>query len=279
MSFTIFLHWLFLFFMFNVIGWAIESTIESVNHKRLLNRGFLSGPYIPIYGLGGVLFALLGIPLKSATEHAALNVFLVFFVGAMVATLLEYAVGSFLERTFKKQFWDYSQLKLTYKFTYKNRISLVSSIFFGLCALFQTYFLYERASALVGSLDLELVAGINIAMLLIMGTDTVFQVRRYVRFRTLLKKLTYEQMRETLMKSLLKMGGRQQIREFRDTVRKNLESMKENAKENAQNLAQNLTQNLKDNVKKNIQKIRGSDESEELAELSELEEKPEDKSL
>jgi uncharacterized membrane protein len=225
-------YWLFLFYLFNFMGWVIESSIESVCHKRFLNRGSLWGPYIPIYGLGGILFILTGSPLKTAAfdinpnPSPYLNVFLVFFVGMSVATLLEYIVGSILERTFKKQFWDYSTLKLTYKFTYKNRISLVSSLFFGVLALFQNYFLYEKVHAVTLSINLYVIIAINIAMTIVMGIDILVQVRKHEHIQEFLENLTYEQLRDTLMKSVWKMAGTKQIREFRDAVFKNIKRLR-----------------------------------------------------
>ncbi|MCL2070874.1 MAG: putative ABC transporter permease [Oscillospiraceae bacterium] len=244
-----FLYWLFIFFLFNVIGWFMESVIESVSHKRLINRGFLTGPYIPIYGFGGILFALVGLPLKDASPRMYVNIFLVFFVGMSLATLLEYMVGSFLERVFKKQFWDYSMLKLTYKFTYKNRISLVSSLFWGLLSLFMSYFLYDRVSDFVSSLHLYLIVAVNISMTLIIGTDTIIQIKRHENIQRFLEKMTYEQLRDALHKSLLRMGGAQQIREFRDAVFKN------------------INVNLKNNIKKNIETIRKLTEKHEPQEM------------
>jgi uncharacterized membrane protein len=226
--FETFSYWLFLFFVFSVIGWILESIIESVNHRRLLNRGSLWGPYIPIYGVGGILFVLVGIPLKAAFEDQQwLNIFLVFFVGMSLATLLEYWVGSFLERVFKKRYWDYSKLKLTSKFTYKNRVSLVSSLFFGFCSLFQTYFLYERVSAVVLALEFYVILAIVIIMTLAMGIDILVQVRRYERVQEFMQKLSYEQLREKLYNNLLRTAGASQIREFRNAFFENVKNIKE----------------------------------------------------
>jgi len=235
-----FSYWLFLFFLFGFIGWILESIIESICHKRLINRGSLWGPYIPIYGVGGILFVLVGIPLKVAFDDVWLNVFLVYFVGMAMATLLEYWVGSILERVFKKQFWDYSTLKLTYKFTYKNRISLVSSIFFGFCSLFQTYFLYERADALAQSLNFYALLTINAVMTLAMGIDILVQIRRYERVQEFLQKLSYEQLRERLYRNLLKVASRSQIREYRDAVFKNVKDNVQNVKENVKTIKEKI---------------------------------------
>jgi uncharacterized membrane protein len=228
-----FLYWLFLFYLFNVMGWVIESVIESVANRRLINRGFLAGPYIPIYGAGGILFALVGLPLKSAEfVSPVINILLVFFIGMSVATLLEYMVGSVLERVFKKQFWDYSTLKLTYKFTYKNRISLVSSLFFGVLSVFQVYFLYERVAAFTMTLEFYFLITINVIMTLLMGTDALIQVKRQERVQEFLQKLSYEQLREALLKSLLRMASTRQIREFRSIVYANVKKLLPNGNAN-----------------------------------------------
>jgi uncharacterized membrane protein len=240
-----FLYWLFLFYLFSFMGWIIECTVESINHRQLLNRGSLWGPYIPIYGLGGILFALVGIPLKEATDNTYYNVLLVYFVGTATATLLEYWVGSVLERVFKKQFWDYSTLKLTYKFSYKNRISLVSSLFFGLLCLFQTYFLFERVYPFAESLNYYLLITINIVMTLAFGIDIFVQVRRYEQVQEFLQKLSYEQLRETLHKNLLRVAGASQIREFRDNVYKNVRSNVERVQESVKCNVGKVQENIK----------------------------------
>jgi len=197
----IFSYWLFLFFLFNIIGWVLECTIESLWHKRLINRGFLKGPYIPIYGIGGIMMALVGLPLKA-------NGFLVYIAGMLAATLLEYMVGSVLERVFKKQFWDYSMLQ----FTYKNRISLMSSMFWGVLTLFQVYVLYDIVSPLADVIRLDVRVGICIMMTLVMGIDALVQIKRQINIEKLLAKLSIEQARENLMRTIYRMGRRSEIR-------------------------------------------------------------------
>ena len=89
---------MFLFFIFCNYGWIQESIIESLYHKRIINRGFLKGPYIPIYGVGGMTLLFLCMPFRE-------NGFMVYFVGLVSCTLLEYFVGWLMETIFHKQFW------------------------------------------------------------------------------------------------------------------------------------------------------------------------------
>jgi uncharacterized membrane protein len=146
-----------------------------------------------------------------------------------------------MERLFKRQFWDYSSLKLTRKFTYKNRISLVSSLFFGACAVFVAFFLYEFVSAYMFELNLQLIIGVNVGMTILMGVDIFLQARKYERTKEILEKLSREQLKEFLLKSMLRMGGSQQIREFRNMLY-------EKAKENIENIKDNIKENIKDKI-------------------------------
>jgi len=223
-----FSYWLFLFFLFSVMGWVLETTIESLYYRRFINRGFLFGPYIPIYGVGGIMLANIGQPFKW-------NPFLAYIVGALACTVLEYMIGGILERIFKKQFWDYSMMN----FTYKNRISLVSSMFWGIMTLFMTYVLYDFISPLVRRVNYTVMVGIDISMTLIMGVDAFFQVKRQLSIEKILAKLTREQARKSLDAVLMRIGNMKQIRDVLNRIRlaryfKSLNSEGENNSEEQQ---------------------------------------------
>jgi len=227
----IFSYWLFLFFLFNVIGWSLECTIESLWHKRLINRGFLKGPYIPIYGIGGIMMAFVGLGLRH-------NGFLVYITGMLAATLLEYMVGSILERAFKKQFWDYSMLQ----FTYKNRISLMSSMFWGVLTLFQTYVLYDIVSPLAHAVPLNLRSAICAVMTMVMGIDALIQIKRQINIEKLLAKLSIEKVRENLLRTIYRLGNPRQIR---DAAKILFKIRNDNAPEKSENKSEKNEDNIK----------------------------------
>lgn len=187
---------LFMFFVFCNYGWVQESIIESVYHKRLINRGFLKGPYIPIYGIGGMSMLILCMPFRE-------NGFIVYFVGMLSCTVLEYFVGWLMETVFHKQFWDYSMLKLTYK----NRISLISSLFWGLLSLFMVYILYGIMEFLVGFCDPTFILAYDIAMGIAMTADTIITISSQVSFKEQLKKLPYERAKQMMMDKFIQLGG------------------------------------------------------------------------
>ncbi|MBP5605494.1 MAG: putative ABC transporter permease [Ruminiclostridium sp.] len=185
-----------MFYIFCNIGWVQESTIESIYHKRLINRGFLKGPYIPIYGVGGMTILLLCMPFRE-------NGFCVYFVGLVGCTILEYFVGWLMEKLFHKQFWDYSMLRLTYK----NRISLLSSLFWGLLSLFMVYVLYGIMDLLVNFTDPVFMLIYDIVMGTIMSIDAVVSIAGQATFRERLKKLPYEKARRIVTEKFIQLGG------------------------------------------------------------------------
>ena len=160
-------YWVFAFFLFTMIGWLQESVIESIYHRKLINRGFLKGPYIPVYGCGGIAMLVCCLPFQW-------NGFLVFLVGMTACTLLEFFTGWLMEKLFNKQFWDYSMFKITYK----NRISLISSLFWGVLSLFMVYVLYDIVKKICFSVPHLFVYAFDIVMAVVVSVDFIITTRK-----------------------------------------------------------------------------------------------------
>ncbi len=187
---------LFLFFIFCNIGWVIESTVESLYNRHFVNRGFLKGPYIPIYGFGGMVMLICCVPFEE-------NGFVVYLVGVLSCTALEYFVGWVMETIFQKQFWDYSMLK----FTYKNRISLIPSLFWGLLSLFMVYVLYGIVDALVTTIPMNFIIIYVIVFSLIMGADIIYSVSQHIHFREYIAKFPADKAKKLLRNKYIRLGG------------------------------------------------------------------------
>ena len=99
--------WLFIFFVYCFIGWCFESTVVSVSKRKLVNRGFMHGPYLPLYGSGAIVVLFAALPVQNSK-------ILVFIVGALAATILEYITGVCMEALFKVRYWDYSNKTVSY---------------------------------------------------------------------------------------------------------------------------------------------------------------------
>ena len=111
--------WFLWLMIYSIIGWVYESTICSIGHRKLINRGFLNGPYCPIYGTGAVLVLLVLGRIQ--------NPVLLFFAGAVVTCSLEYLTSWLMEKLFHARWWDYSKRK----FNIDGRVCLIGAVVFG----------------------------------------------------------------------------------------------------------------------------------------------------
>jgi uncharacterized membrane protein len=116
-----------LFFFYSFVGWCIEVTLKFFQYHRFINRGFLTGPCLPIYGSGCALItaAIDGLVLVSRYESSYGSVFAVSFV---LCGVLEYLVSYFLEKRFHARWWDYSQKPMNLH----GRVWIGNLILFGL---------------------------------------------------------------------------------------------------------------------------------------------------
>ncbi len=117
-----------LFMIYAILGWCMEVTCKLIQYKRFINRGFLIGPYCPIYGYGAILITFL---LKKYTNDPIA----LFFMAIIICGTLEYLTSYFMEKIFKARWWDYSQKK----FNINGRVCLNTIIPFGLLGLFIMY--------------------------------------------------------------------------------------------------------------------------------------------
>lgn len=110
-----------LFFVYAVIGWLWETVYCSLKAKKFVYRGFLIGPYCPIYGFG-VLAVLYFI------EPYQKNIVFLYVMSAIVVTVLEYATSYGLEKIFHTTWWDYKDVPLNIN----GRVAIPISLFWGL---------------------------------------------------------------------------------------------------------------------------------------------------
>ncbi|WP_100065776.1 putative ABC transporter permease [Miniphocaeibacter massiliensis] len=147
----IFQYIVIIFFIYSIIGWIYEDIIEVLIKKEGRSSGALVGPYLPVYGTGA-LFILLFVKDLISTRILLFNVnitpLLIFFIIIVVTTIIELIGSYFLEITRGYWMWDYT----TYNFNFQGRISLQTSLLFGIGGTFLVYvfqpFLERRISKL-----------------------------------------------------------------------------------------------------------------------------------
>ena len=169
--------WLIFFYIYCFFGWCIESTIVSVEDKRLVNRGFLNGPFLPIYGFGAIIVLFITLPFKK-------NIIEVYFLGMIGATILEYFTGCLMEAIFKIKYWDYSY----YKIQYKGRICLVSSLFWGVLSVLLTYFIHKPIEKYVLNLNSTLIIFLDIVISIFFVADIIVSAKASIDLNKLIEK-------------------------------------------------------------------------------------------
>ncbi len=107
----------------------MEVGCKLVELKKFINRGFLIGPYCPIYGWGCILIIIL---LNKYTNDPLV----LFIMAIVICSILEYFTSYFMEKLFKARWWDYSRRK----FNINGRICLETMIPFGLLGCLIMYF-------------------------------------------------------------------------------------------------------------------------------------------
>ena len=96
------------FLIYSFLGWVWESCYVSAKNREWINRGFLHGPMLPIYGSGAIIVLICTIGVRD-------QIVLIFLFGMIGATILEYVTGACMERLFRVRYWDYSHMPLNLK--------------------------------------------------------------------------------------------------------------------------------------------------------------------
>lgn len=135
---ALFKYYFSLFIIYSFIGWTMEVVWNLFTDKKLVNRGFLIGPYCPIYGVGCLLLIILLGRFKS-------DPVLLFFMSIIVCSILEYSTSYIMEKLFKARWWDYSE----YKFNLNGRICAATMIPFGILGVLVVYYLNPFVSKFV----------------------------------------------------------------------------------------------------------------------------------
>lgn len=115
--------WIFL--IYAMIGWCAEVSYAALDTGRFVNRGFLNGPYCPIYGCGILLVIVVLTPLKH-------NLLILYFGSVLLTSVIEFITGFLLEKVFHNKWWDYSDKP----FNIKGYICLKFSLMWGFACTF-----------------------------------------------------------------------------------------------------------------------------------------------
>lgn len=173
-----FSQWLFFFYFYCFLGWVWETCYVSACQGKWVNRGFMRGPFLPIYGSGAIIVLIFTLPLR---ENAAA----VFWIGMISATVLEYITGVAMEKLFHVRYWDYSNQK----FNLNGHICLTSSLAWGIFSVLLTLYGHRPIENMVFGISTNMIEFLVFILTAYIAVDMTESVREALDLKEMLLSL------------------------------------------------------------------------------------------
>ena len=193
--------WLLFFFLYSFFGWIWESCYVSLREHRWVNRGFMHGPMLPLYGSGAVSVLIITLPVRD-------NLPLVFIMGMIGATLLEFFTGMVMESLFHVRYWDYSHLK----FNVKGYICPVASLCWGVFSIMMVKVVHIPIEEVILKIPMAIADGLAFVLTVVAAVDFTQSFNEAMDMKKMLAQLD-----ETKV----------QIRKLQERIREASEDMSE----------------------------------------------------
>lgn len=176
-----FIRYFFYFIIYAFLGYLCEVIYVSIGTRKLTNRGYLYGPICPIYGYGAVIILLCLKPVYDLGMW-----YLVFLLGILLTSVLEYLTSYVMEMIFHMRWWDYSD----YKFNINGRVCLKNSLLFGALVMLVFYVIQPGVDFILDKITSKALWYVLFWTLLTVHiVDTVFSTVRHINISKLLAKL------------------------------------------------------------------------------------------
>lgn len=212
--------WFLFFFTYSFLGWIWESLYVSAKKRQWINRGFLYGPWLPIYGFGTIIILFLTLPVRE-------NMICIFLLGMTGATILEYVTGDIMERLFHVRYWDYSNQPLNVN----GHICLGVSLAWGVFSILLVHFLHSPVERLVLVIPSRSAEALSMLLAVLFAVDTTKSVQSALDLKSLLNSMSASSQHLAGVEQRL----RQAIEQFEqnsDTFRQKIRRLEENAAHN-----------------------------------------------
>ncbi len=205
------------FIIYSFLGWIMESVFRSICEKKLINTGFLRGPFCPIYGFGAtIMFLFLG-----QFEN---RLILLFGIAIIVLTAWEYLVGVILETLFHTKYWDYSN----HKFNFQGRICLTNSICWGILGVLFVRYIHPFVQGIIAKIDVSLLNYVVAILFMVFLVDMVTTIIHVKNIKTTLDKI--EKINVEIKEKLKEMKALKKEKEEKSTTAENVQQLVENLK-------------------------------------------------
>lgn len=174
-----------IFFIYAFLGWCMETFGGYFKTKKLVNRGFLIGPYCPVYGIGVALITAL---LSKYVDDLPV----MFCMSILICGTLEYFTSYIMEKVFKARWWDYHNRK----FNINGRICLETLIPFGFVGTILVKFVNPFFLGIISKVPFNILNVILGILVLIIILDIIISLTVIVSFRKTAKQVEKENVKD-----------------------------------------------------------------------------------
>lgn len=213
--------WVMFFYVYCMFGWIFESLFLTIKKRKFVNRGFLYGPVIPIYGEGAII-------MLAITSSINEKPWLVFIIGMIGATILELIVGIIMESIFKVKYWNYSNNKIQFR----GYICLSSSICWGIFTVLLIELVHRYVDGIITNIDNMILIIIVILITLLFVIDIIISTKEAWNLRNILIAIT--KAKEELIELEKKLINK------KEEIHSQIESKKEKIEKNVHNIKSNI---------------------------------------
>ncbi len=175
---NIFFIYFILFLIYSFLGWTIEVIVTFYKDKKFVNRGFLLGPYCPIYGFSSIVMILY-------LNRYCDSFITVFLLAVVVCSIIEYLVSYLMEKLFNARWWDYSNRK----FNIDGRVCLENSIWFGLLGTLLIYVVNPFLYNLISKMSDNVLLIVGSFLLIIFVIDLIISLNVTFKIKSNITKL------------------------------------------------------------------------------------------
>lgn len=220
------------FIIYSFFGWVLESIFKSILERKIVNSGFLYGPFCPIYGIGAIIMILFLSKFKN-------NIILLFFISFFVLSVWEYLAAVLLEKKFNTKYWDYSENFLNIK----GRVCLLNSTFWGVLGVIFTVILHPVVEKYIIMIDNQIIVLLDAFLMVVIIIDTIITCKNIESMDSILGS----------------------IKEIRHNIKEKLIELKESKKENAIDKIKNIENKIDElKLKEYILKVKAYKQAHRL---------------
>ncbi|MFV0484680.1 MAG: putative ABC transporter permease [Candidatus Saccharimonadales bacterium] len=166
------------FLLYSIIGWIAETIVCSIEEKKFVNRGFLNGPYCPIYGVGAISMVLI---LGSIQ-----NIVVLFLISIILTSALEYFTSWIMEKLFNARWWDYSHRFLNIN----GRICIANSLIFGVLSVVVIKIIQPTLMSFFSIIPDPQLVTLAVIILVAFLVDSAFTIWNVAKLKTKLEAIS-----------------------------------------------------------------------------------------